>query len=302
MSYYYIEKKKSSKAGTSSPRIVNYTRSEYTPSDSNVAFKLHNHDIFELTVVTEGSFTEIVDGIAYKLHEGDIIIANPYELHEGELSFNTRCVYLTLTCSLESFLFSRLGGMSGEIQELLSSRYGFKTRITANEPFAKEIVRHIKCAYESSKSEDSFKRCEAISHTYAVFSLLFEHYYAPLPGGEKRNNKNFFKAVTEYLEENYQRKIGTADISSALYMSESQFCHSFRKYYNESFSKFLCKYRITKAQKDAQSYGKPLGEIARSVGFSSYQYFARAFREILGCSPGEYFKSKKEKNVENGEK
>ena len=295
MSYYFIEASKNTPSYSLNLRsIVNYTHTRSQNSKDEIAFKMHNHDIFEVTAIEKGTMIIKIDEVSYELCEGDIIIANPYELHEGKWRSGVECEYTTLTCPLNSFLYSGFGGMKDEINDLLASKCGFKTKISASEPFAKEITNHIKDAYVAKNKSGAYNKCAVISHTFAIFSLLFEHYYRELPKLERKNNKHFFKSVTAYLEENYQKKIGTADISAALYMSKSQFCHNFRKYYNNKFSSFLCYYRVVKAAKEREFEEKNLTDIAREVGFTSYQYFARAFKEHIGCSPSEYFKSKKE--------
>ena len=299
MSYYYRNKSDASTKSAIDQRVVNYTRTKSENCAKSCAFELHNHDIFELTTVTKGRFTEKIDDRSYEVYEGDIIIANPYELHEGFWTSDEECEYLTLTCSLNTILFSGFGGMKEHLHDLLSSKCGFKTKIGADEPCAKEIASLVKRGYEACIKSGVPDNLEAISRTFEIFSILFKHYYGVLPHRVRKNNKDFFKSVTAYLEENYKNKIGTSDVSAALFMSKSQFCHNFKKYYNDSFSKFLCKYRVMKAVKQNQE-GTSLLEISRSVGFTSYHYFARAFNLHLGCSPSDYFKSKNGENEKNG--
>ena len=293
MSYYFKEKRAESSA---SQRIVNFTLTSSKNADDIIPFALHNHDIFELSAVTMGRLDVSIDEAVYELSEGDIIIANPYELHEGKRHGESEYEYITMTCPINTLLFSSLGGMKTEIGDLLSSRSGFKTKIGKDEPNAKRIAELMKRGYEATKKDGAVGKCSALSQAFEIFSLLFELYYGELEKtGNRKNNKDFFKAVTAYLDEHYRDRISTSNISAALYMSESQFCHSFRKYYNESFSRFLCKYRVTKAaQNISGEKSKSLAEIARGVGFSSYQYFAHAFMRQFGCSPSAYFKAKKE--------
>ena len=294
MSYYYKAKPIDNSTDFTVPKIVNYTYTSSLNFKGTEAFYMHNHDIFELSVITKGKMDMQVDAVIYEASEGDIIVINPYELHSGKWYEGVECEYKTLTCNLNSLLFSGFGGMKSEIQNLLTSKYGFKNKISSSDSFAAEITNHIKQAYAAKSKTGAHNICTVITHTFAIFSLLFEHYYEELPLIERKNNKHFFKAVTVYLEENYQKKISTANISASLYMSESQFCHIFKKYYNNSFSKFLCKYRVMKAAKEIRFEEKSLAEIARDVGFTSYQYFARAFKAHIGCSPSAYFNLQKE--------
>ena len=71
MSYYYIDKED---VGQKIPDLpLNFTKTASTLTHSSLAFKLHNHDIFEVSVVTLGTFSVVVDGAKYHLRAGDAV-------------------------------------------------------------------------------------------------------------------------------------------------------------------------------------------------------------------------------------
>ncbi len=292
MSYYYIEKAEAKHVSTGLP--LNFSKNSQKDSEEKIAFRLHNHDIFEISTVLSDTLSFSLDGKSYDAGVGDVVISNPFVLHEG-IWRGTSCEYVTLTCNLSS-LFGFCGEqMRSIVSKLLSSELAFKPIIRHTEPRANEIYKHMKYGYEALKQGSPFGKCEALSHTYAIFSILTEKYLKKnSPDEIKKNNKDFFRSTTVYLEENYKKKIHTADIAAYMYMDEAQFCRKFKSHYNTNFSAYLRKYRIQKTVDIHKTFGKSMSEIATDVGFSSYRYFAKAFKEHYGVSPKRFLKLKED--------
>ena len=57
--------------------------------------------------------------------------------------------------------------------------------------------------------------------------------------------------------------------------------------------------RINRAKSLLESTDKPIMRIAASVGFSDANYFTRSFKEIVGITPKQYRKLKKEEQIVN---
>ena len=56
----------------------------------------------------------------------------------------------------------------------------YKNKISSSDSFAAEIANHIKQAYAAKSKTGAHNICTVITHTFAIFSLLFEHYYEEL--------------------------------------------------------------------------------------------------------------------------
>ena len=290
MSYYFIEK--ASPKGNALP--VHFMKKHRSSEPGESAFKLHNHDVLEISAVTRGNVTFLLDGKAYSLSAGDVSVCNPYVLHEGRWQSVSDSEYLTLTLSLPMLMRFDGNGLAERLSDLLAVKSCFNELIPHESPSSPLLCRQLELGYLADQKKTPAGDLEALSCAYAILALLLDKHLSPVSEEQKhKNDKTFFKSVTAYLEENYRRNIGTSDIASALYMTKSQFCHTFRKYYGDTFSNHLCKYRIARATEISGNSEKTLAEIAADVGFSSYRYFARAFKQHIGCSPSVYFKRRR---------
>ena len=83
-------------------------------------------------------------------------------------------------------------------------------------------------------------------------------------------------------------KVSISEVAAELGMSDSHISRMFRRETGQTFEQFLIGKRIELAKRLLLDPLNKVSEVARRCGFSDPSYFARVFRKVLGCSPGEY--------------
>ncbi len=74
-------------------------------------------------------------------------------------------------------------------------------------------------------------------------------------------------------------------------MSRSVFALRFRKAVGATPMEYLTRWRMLLAADRLKTSGEGLCAIARSLGYESESAFGKAFRRVMGCSPGRYARS-----------
>ena len=77
-------------------------------------------------------------------------------------------------------------------------------------------------------------------------------------------------------------------LCKACKLSRAVFFREFKKYYDTTPSRFLCRQRLRKAQALLRSTDLPMENIATQCGFSGGNYFSMAFARYFGCTPLQY--------------
>ena len=95
----------------------------------------------------------------------------------------------------------------------------------------------------------------------------------------------------DILESAYAGKLNQRDLAAELGVSPEYFSYLFSKSIGMTFSEFLRRLRVEKAQELYASGACPKQEVPYAVGFSDAKYFAQVFRSVTGESPAEYLKS-----------
>ena len=75
-------------------------------------------------------------------------------------------------------------------------------------------------------------------------------------------------------------------------MSLSSFERTFKKEMGTTYTKFLNRFRISKAAGMLEGESLSIGEVAFACGFNNPYHFCRMFKRFFGQSPRDYRKSR----------
>lgn len=94
----------------------------------------------------------------------------------------------------------------------------------------------------------------------------------------------------DYINRNFHKKIKIEDISSIIGMTNSSFCHFFKKRTQKSFVDYLNEVRIGHAAVQLIETTKTISEVCYNCGFNNVSNFNRIFREKKNLTPSEFRK------------
>ena len=89
----------------------------------------------------------------------------------------------------------------------------------------------------------------------------------------------------QYIRKNYNKDINLNTASDYIHLSPSHLSRIFKKETGSSFTEYLVSYRIEIARQLLKDGNMDLKEIAEKVGFNSYNYFLRVYKEKTGNTP-----------------
>ena len=290
MSFYYMEKKDAPRA-VLPVNAVRYSP-ETLPSmkQTGCCFLMHNHDVLEILAVTEGRMRVRLDREYYTLHAGDVLVVNPFVLHEGDAADadalpSYYCVTMNLTRLLpypNTPLYADMTALTEEKGEFVPYAAGDANAV---------LFASCKTMWESADSPNgSPDACRLLSAAYAMLSELFASRFRTHSSADGyRRNTAFMRKVSAYMLAHSTEPITSADVASAMFMTPSGFCHAFRNHFGTSFTVYLGRYRVMRASREYICSELSLAGIAEAVGFTDYCYFSRSFRKYIGVSAAEYF-------------
>ena len=96
----------------------------------------------------------------------------------------------------------------------------------------------------------------------------------------------------DILENAYAGKLNQRDLAAELGVSPEYFSYLFSRNIGMTFSEFLRRLRVEKAQEMYAAGECPKQEVPYAVGFSDAKYFAQVFKSVTGESPAEYLKNR----------
>ncbi|TAH74711.1 MAG: response regulator [Anaerolineaceae bacterium] len=112
--------------------------------------------------------------------------------------------------------------------------------------------------------------------------LLEENMY-----NTKNYSENTRKAL-DYIHRNYHKDMSLQDTARYINVSCSYLSRIFKEECKVSYSRYLNQLRIDKAKILIENGDVRIKDIIRQVGFQSYNYFFKVFKELVNMTPLEY--------------
>lgn len=120
---------------------------------------------------------------------------------------------------------------------------------------------------------------------YGVVDVLAEE----IRGKRTLVQSNSVYKIMKYVHENYcDNALSLKQISATYGFHENYISNIFKNAYGENLSVYIEKLRIEKACELIKNTDMKIREIAEEVGYTSDASFRRAFKKIIGVSPGEF--------------
>lgn len=100
-----------------------------------------------------------------------------------------------------------------------------------------------------------------------------------------------------YIEQNFRKKVSSANVAKACNMDSFRFSRSFRSAFGITFKEYLMRVRIKEACRLLEKPDIAITEVAYLSGFNDPSYFSKTFKRYAGVSPSVYVSSDEHRNM-----
>ncbi len=152
-----------------------------------------------------------------------------------------------------------------------------------NEEIAYLINKVIKVCSDTSREKDVL----ADLTLKELLVRIMQTQNLTLLQGESLNN-NPLSYVIGYIKSNLNEKISIESLSNKACMSKATFYRLFKRELGVSPNDFILAEKMKKAKEMLLKPGIKIAAISYELGFSDANYFIRAFKKIVGMTPGAF--------------
>lgn len=229
----------------------------------NARLPAHAHELPMFVFVAAGSFDERFDRHQRTCGPGRLIFRPAGERHENRfLNRGGACLTIELTA---------LDGGTG------LARVDGRLRLDGS------------TALLAMRIYDEFRRPTAET------ALVVEECVAYLAGvadrravTAERTRPKWLEAACESIDAGLPRPVRLGELADEVQVHRVHLSRTFRRFFGCGVSDYVRRLRVHHACARIRSGGEPLSAIAGAVGFSDESHMGRAFREVMGRSPGGY--------------
>jgi AraC-like DNA-binding protein len=246
-------------------------------------FARHVHEGYVVGVVERGAESfeyrgEIITAVA-----GDVCVLHPDEMHTGQAATPDGWSYRVLYPGAD--LMQRAAAeLSGRPQGIPY----FPTPII-RDPALYESIRQLHIAIETSPL--MLERETRLLWT--LTELISRHAsWQPEPKRSRVDDRVITQAKA-YIDDHYGENIALETLAATVHMSAFHFSRMFRERVGLPPHTYLTQVRINRA-KMLLDAGLPAVEVALETGFAQQSHLNRAFKRIVGVTPGQYSKNRED--------
>lgn len=246
----------------------------------------HWHDDVEFIRILSGSMKYNVNGEVTELKAGGGIFVNSGQMHFGFSDTEEECDFLCII--LHPMLLTSVFSYENDfVLPLIRNRKFPFLRLTPDMDWQRDITASLDLLYANHKLRTA--PLHALASFAKIWAILSEH--APEDDGRPNRQSQDLQTVKNmvgFIQKNYRNKLSLSDIAFSGAVGQSKCCRLFARYFSQSPTEYLNRYRISKSLDLLRSTDLSVTEIALSAGFGSASYYAETFRQHLGKSPREF--------------
>lgn len=261
----------------------------------------HKHTFIELVYVISGTCTHSIGEFQTKHAAGDFVVVPPGVTHE--LLPIDDCVCITTQMRKSTFMDAFSDILQGN--SLLSSYFSQ----VLNLPYYHcalsfhcgddEFIRQtLLSAYAQQEQERTYSDAIIKALWQALLCYLLQNYQDTvefLVSDAVQRGK--MVEILNYIFENYQN-ITLSSAAQHFYFSVPYFSTLIHAQTGKTFSELIKSYKLQRAAELLKQSSMKLDLVCDEVGYKNTAQFIRSFKEVYGCTPGQYRQKQKKTSVD----
>lgn len=247
----------------------------------------HTHNYYEFYFFLEGKVSMEIDGRAYPLKYGDVVLIPPGMKHHAivrdkEIPYRRFVIrisreYCEQVCNIsEAYAYLR-------DYVLEKGKYIYHNdRISFNAIQTKSfrLIEEIHANRFGKEAKIALCVNDLLLH---LNRNVYEQNHLKTP----REEDSLYEKLMNYIEENIEEELTLERLAKEFYVSKYYIAHIFKDNLGMSIHQYVMKKRLS-ACKDEILMGNKITEIYLRYGFKDYSSFFRAFKKEYGMSPKEF--------------
>ena len=249
----------------------------YQESARDFYFRGERHEPYEMVYVDKGKLHNVVNGQDYLLEQQDLMIIGRNDWHI-QYADNT-VSFLTISFSMKNAIPPCIINRKLTLPPKLKATISLMLQERDNQ------------SLYSYDYLESLLRILLIELMRALHSE--EQAHEPkltLPSTACEENRIVDTAV-QIISQRIRKKMTLEELASSVHVSVSYLYRIFNSYIGMPPGKYIARIRLEECKTLLREGELSMGDIAKTMGFSSAQHFSKQFRRYFGITPTEYVKS-----------
>lgn len=254
----------------------------------------HWHHTVEILLIQKGSYEFEINLERYILHEGDLVFLNSGDLHQIT-GLEKDTIHDVFLFNPKILLFQYSDELQDKvIQPFFNHDIIFPHILHPTDALYDVFFPTIEQLFQNSivQGEQWYISCKLLllNLLYTMTQHAFFLKKNDVLSSYDRQKIARYKKTVSYIETHYSESIPLEQLAAVAECNSQYLCRFFKEITGVPPIQYLIQYRIEQACSLLRDTTKTGLEISLDCGFDNVSYFIRKFKELKGCTPGEYRK------------
>ncbi|TLS53645.1 AraC family transcriptional regulator [Paenibacillus antri] len=272
-------------------KVWQFTSQPKKPSPSMQDIRWHYHKEVEFLYVQEGVHEISTPNRTYTLKAGDVMVIGSSQLHRGRVVGPDTLVYIVFHVDLEPYFDPAMMMYYRRFSEVLHPLEELNYMFEENAAVRAEVARIIESIHKEILGESKGYEIAASMHIKHLLLTLLRGDTRGLLQAHEHVDASAMKPIVEYVDRHLAEKIDMEQVARRAGMSYFYFSKYFKRAMGASFTDYVNRKRIAKAERLLVTSGRSIAEVASEVGIGNMAHFYELFKRFNGCTPKQYLKS-----------
>ncbi len=249
------------------------------------------HDETELIWVMRGTTTIVCDGESYDMIPQTLFMVNAYQTHT--ISSSDDSIIISFRFKKEHL---QMNNQSFEGMHFINRIYTLEELAVKYKEVPMLISQLLKLLISTNPS--SLLRYKIIGYynmlIYELYTMLLKEKYLDVKKRDIPIYLNRLNVITEYISQNFIRKLSLDEISDHVGISRYRLSHFVKEYVGISFRDYLFNMRLEYALRLLRDSNLSISDVTKMSGFSDIKYLNKLIRERFKTTALKYRKRIKE--------
>ena len=247
--------------------------------------RLHFHPTYEIYLTHSGSMSCLINDKIYDLNPDDMLVFAPSDIHMSTRPKSKR--YISTVINFCPDNIKNIGEKTDILFPFRASADNFSHKVSLSGDQVSYFIGMLKKMEVLLKSNNKYNDVRQQILLVEILLFINEMYAANtniIPDIKRHNDEVVIKIML-YINENISENLSLDSLSSRFFISKNILNNHFKQKTGYTLGQYIINYRMYCARQLLES-GESVYNAAWKVGYQNTSNFIRAYKNVMGITPG----------------
>ncbi|WP_337100545.1 AraC family transcriptional regulator [Paenibacillus sp. YIM B09110] len=154
-----------------------------------------------------------------------------------------------------------------------------------------DFLKSVRYKHPEQENVDLYNQYAGLHNTRSFQNWLVDSATAIIAHMEKRNSEravSSIEAAKQYIHGHLSEDLSLEAVSAKVFLSPKYLSKLFKEEIGVTYTDYIASQRMERAKVLLEKNNMTIEQIANTVGYATAAYFIKKFKEMHGCTPGNY--------------